>query len=143
MVDLLEPVGDDKRAEVEAAALERAGSQTVDDLRARVRRIIARVDAAAALRRLAEAAKGRTVALYGDDDGMATLAAHLPGPLARACYETLAAYARACEFDEEGNRDPRSLDERMADCLADLVLRPHGTGHRCRSLRRSSREPAR
>jgi hypothetical protein len=126
LVDLLEPVSDDKRAEVEAAALERAGTQTVDTMRTRVRRIIARLDAAAALRRLAAAAKGRKVALYGDDDGMATLAAHLPGPLARACYETLKAYAKACEIDEEGNRDPRSLDERMADCLADLVLRPHG-----------------
>jgi hypothetical protein len=125
LVDLLEPVSDDKRAEAEAAALERAGSQTVDNLRARVRRIIARIDAAAALRRLAEAAKGRTVALYADDDGMATLAAHLPGPLARACHETLTAYAKACEVDEAGNRDPRSLDQRRADCLADLILRPH------------------
>ena len=40
---LLEPVSDDKRAEVEAAALERAGSQTVDNLRARVRRALARL----------------------------------------------------------------------------------------------------
>jgi len=125
LVDLLEPVSEEKRAEVEAAALERAGTQTVDNLRSRVRRIIARVDAAAALRRLVAAAKGRTVALYADDDGMATLAAHLPGPLARACSETLTAYARACEVDEAGNRDPRSLDQRRADCLADLILRPH------------------
>ena len=126
LVDLLRPVSDDKRAAVEAAALERAGAQTVNNLRARVRRLIARLDAAAALRRMVAAAKGRKVALYGDDDGMATLAAHLPGPLARACHETLKAYATACEFDEDGNRDPRSLDERMADCLADLILRPHG-----------------
>src|SRR4051812_5062791 len=126
LVDLLRPVSDDTRAEVEAAALDRAGSQTVANLRARVRRLIARLDAAAALRRLVAAAKGRKVALYGDDDGMATLAASLPGPLARACYEALQAYARACEVDAAGNRDPRSLDERMADCLADLILRPHG-----------------
>ncbi len=126
LVDLLEPVSDDKRAQVEAAALERAGTQTVDNLRARVRRLIAKHDAAAALRRLVSAAKGRKVALYADDDGMATLAAHLPAPLARACHETLEAYAKACEFDDDGNPDPRSLDERKADCLADLVLRPHG-----------------
>src|SRR5215212_6781980 len=109
LVGLLEPVSDDKRTEVEAAALERAGTQTVGNLRARVRRIIAKLDAAAALRRLVAAAKGRKVALYGDDDGMSTLAALLPGPLARACYETIKAYATACEFDDEGNRDPRSL----------------------------------
>ena len=126
LVDLLEPVSDDKRTEIETAALELAGAQTVDNMRVRVRRLIAKHDAAAALRRLVSAAKGRRVALYGDEDGMATLAAHLPAPLARACAETLKAYARACEFDDEGNRDPRSLDERTADCLADLVLRPHG-----------------
>src|SRR4051794_1334846 len=66
LVDLLRPVSDDTRAAVEAAALDRAGSQTVANLRARVRRIIARLDAAAALRRLVAAAKGRKVALYGD-----------------------------------------------------------------------------
>ncbi len=126
LVDLLQPVSDEKRAEIEAAALERAGSQTVDNLRSRVRRLIAKHDAAAALRRLVAAAKGRKVALYADDDGMATLAAHLPGPLARSCHEALTVYARACEVDEDGHRDPRSLDERRADCLADLVLRPHG-----------------
>jgi hypothetical protein len=125
-VDLLEPVSEDTRAQVEAAALERAGTQTVDNLRARTRRIIAEVDAAAALRRLVAATKGRKVALYVDDDGMATLAAHLPGPVARACSETLTAHAQACEVDEDGNRDPRSLDQRRADCLADLILRPHG-----------------
>ena len=126
LVDLLEPVSEGTRAQVEAAALERAGTQTVDNLRARTRRIIAEVDAAAALRRLVEAPKGRKVALYADDDGMATLAAHLPGPVARACSETLTAHAQACEVDQDGNRDPRSLDQRRVDCLADLILRPHG-----------------
>jgi hypothetical protein len=126
LVDLLEPVSNDARGFVEAAALERAGTQTVDTMRSRVRRLIARHDAAAALRRLVAAAKSRAVALYGDDDGMATLAARVPGPVARACHEALTGYAQACEFDEDGNRDPRSLDERRADSLADLILRPHG-----------------
>ena len=40
-----------------------------DNLRARVRRIITRLDAAAVLRRLVAAAKNRRVALYADDDG--------------------------------------------------------------------------
>ena len=47
LVDLLGAVSEDKRADVEAAALERAGEQTVQNLRARVRRIITRIDAAA------------------------------------------------------------------------------------------------
>ena len=125
LVDLLRPVSEDKRAQVEAAALERAGEQTVDNLRARVRRLITRLDAAAALRRLAAAVRGRKVALWAGEDGMATLAADLPQPLARACYQTLRAHAKACAVDEHGNPDPRGLDERMADCLADLILRPH------------------
>ena len=62
LVDLLQPVSAQARGQVEAAALERAGTQTVAGLRARVRRIIARVDAAAALRRLVAAAKSRGVA---------------------------------------------------------------------------------
>jgi hypothetical protein len=45
--------------------------------------------------------------------------------VARACYQALSAYAKACEVDEEGNRDPRTHQQRMADCLADLILRPH------------------
>ena len=56
---------------------------------------------------------------------MSTVTALLTTPVARACREALAAYAKACEFDEDGNRDPRSHEQRMADCLADLILRPH------------------
>ena len=59
------------------------------------------------------------------DDGMSALTASWATPLARACYQALAAYAQACEFDEDGNRDPRTHQQRMADCLADLILRPH------------------
>jgi hypothetical protein len=125
LVDLLGPVSEEKRAEIEAAALERAGEQTVDNLRARVRRIITRLDAAAALRRLVKAAKGRRVALWAGEDGMATLAADLPQPLARACYQAIRAHALACASDGDGIPDPRSLDERMADVFADLILRPH------------------
>ena len=41
------------------------------------------------------------------DDGMSALTVLWATPVARACYEALTAYAKACEFDEEGNRDPR------------------------------------
>ena len=102
-----------------------AVGQTAPALRASVRRAVARIDAAAAADRLARAVRDRHVRLDARDDGMSTLAALLTTPVGRACREALSAYAKACQFDEDGNRDPRTHDQRMADCLADLILRPH------------------
>jgi hypothetical protein len=126
MVEVAGPVSDPaKRAEVEAAVLGRAPGQTAPALRASVRRAVARIDAAAAADRLAKAVRDRHVRLDARDDGMSALTAVLATPVGRACREALSAYAKACEFDEEGNRDPRTHEQRMADCLADLILRPH------------------
>jgi hypothetical protein len=44
----------------------------------------------------------------------------LPLPVMRACWNALSAHADACRFPG----DRRTRDERMADCLADLLLRP-------------------
>jgi hypothetical protein len=127
MVEVAGPVSDPaKRREVEAAVLPRAPRQTAPALRASVRRAVARIDAAAAADRLAKAVRDRHVRLDARDDGMSTLTALLTTPVARACYEALSAYAKACEYDEEGNRDPRTHQQRVSDCLADLILRPHG-----------------
>jgi hypothetical protein len=90
-----------------------------------VRRAVTRIDAAAAADRLAKAVRDRHVRLDARDDGMSTLTALLTTPVARSCYEALSAYAKACTYDEEGNRDPRTHQQRMSDCLADLILRPH------------------
>jgi hypothetical protein len=65
------------------------------------------------------------VRLDARDDGMSALTAVWATPLARACHQALAAYAQACEYDDEGDRDPRTHQQRMSDCLADLILRPH------------------
>jgi hypothetical protein len=126
MVEVAGPVADPaKRAEVEATVLPRAPRQTAPALKASVRRVVARIDAAAAADRLAKAVRDRHVRLDARDDGMSTLTALLTTPVGRACREALSAYAKACEFDEDGNRDPRTHEQRMADCLADLILRPH------------------
>src|SRR3954454_21786232 len=110
-----------KRRAVEEAVLPRAARQTPAALRACVRRAVARIDAAAAADRLATAVRDRHVRL----DGMSTLTALMTTPVGRACREALSAYAKACEVDQDGNRDPRTHEQRMADCLADLILRPH------------------
>ena len=126
MVELAGPVSDPaKRAEVEAAVLPRAPRQTVAALRACLRRAVACIDAAAAADRLAKAARDRQVRLDARDDGMSTLTLLLATPVARACREALAAYAKACAVGDDGTPDPRSHEQRMADCAADLILRPH------------------
>jgi hypothetical protein len=126
MVEVAGAVADpEKRREVEEAVLPRAPRQTVAALRASVRCAVARIDAAAAADRLAKAVRDRHVRLDSRDDGMSTLTALLTTPVGRACREALSAYAKACEFDEDGNPDPRTHEQRMADCLADLILRPH------------------
>jgi uncharacterized protein DUF222 len=126
MVEVAGAVADpDKRGAVEEAVLPRAARQTPAALRACVRRAVARIDAAAAADRLATAVRDRHVRLDARDDGMSTLTALMSTPVGRACREALSAYAKACEVDQDGNRDPRTHDQRMADCLADLILRPH------------------
>jgi hypothetical protein len=126
MVEVAGAVADPaKRAEVEEEVLPRAPRQTPPALRASVRRAVARIDAAAAADRLARAVRDRHVRLDSRDDGMSALTTMLTTPVGRACREALSAYAKACEYDENGERDPRTHEQRMADCLADLILRPH------------------
>ena len=126
MVEVAGAVADPaKRAEVEEEVLPRAPRQTPPALKASVRRAVARIDAAAAADRLARAVRDRHVRLDNRDDGMSALTTLLTTPVGRACREALSAYAKACEYDENGERDPRTHEQRMADCLADLILRPH------------------
>lgn len=126
MIELAGPVADPaKRRAIEDEVLPRASRQTPAALRASVRRAVTRIDAAAAADRLAKAVRDRHVRLDARDDGMTTLSVLLTGPVGRACREAISAHATACEVDADGNRDPRTHQQRMADCLADLVLRPH------------------
>jgi hypothetical protein len=112
------------RAQVEARLLARVGSKTPSQLRVAARRAVLSADANAALRRAAAAVRERGVRLYPGKDGTDTLSLAHASPVARACYDALERYAEACRT--EG--DSRTKQQRMADCLADLVLRPgeHG-----------------
>src|SRR4051794_3541119 len=113
MVELAGPVSTpEKRAGLEAEVLPRAPHQTVAALRACLRRAVARIDAAAAADRLVKAVRDRQVRLDAREDGMSALTAVWTTPVGRACYQALSAYAKACEFDEDGNRDPRTHQQR-------------------------------
>ena len=109
-----------QRATVEADLLGRAAGKTVPQLREAARRAVLRADASAAVRRMKAAIRDRQVRLFPGRDGMAGLTATMPLPLAAACRTALAAYARECITPG----DPRTQDQRMVDCLADLILRP-------------------
>lgn len=118
MVDQVSGLSDDLRPGVEAALLRKAPGRTAAQLRAAARRAVLRVDASAAAKRLAQALRDRAVRMYGDNDGMASLTALMSAPVTRACYRRLEALAEACTTPD----DTRTKDQRMTDCLADLLI---------------------
>jgi hypothetical protein len=124
LAELLPRVKDVERAEVEARVLARIEGKTSTQLREATRRAVARADAKAAAERLVAAVRERRVSVFPGDDGMAGLYAVLPGPVARACLHALECYA--VELTVDG--DERTKAQRMADCLADLILRPGENG---------------
>jgi hypothetical protein len=101
-----------------------AAGKTVPQLRAAARRAVLRADAAAAARRLAAAIRERQVRVFPGEDGMASLVATLPVPVALACRSALEQYVEACTIPG----DERSKDQRMVDCFVDVMLRPGETG---------------
>ena len=124
MIALIGPMADQVRAVAEEQLLRRLGSKTSTQLRAAARRVVQRLDPDALAERMAAAIRSRRVALFPGEDGMSSLYALLPGPVARACHSALEQYAQACVVPG----DTRTKDQRMADCLVDLLLRPgeHG-----------------
>lgn len=112
------------RAEVEAVLLRWAAGRvtTPAQLGAKARREVARRDARSAARKLAEAIARRRVRMQaGPVDGMASVTALFTQPEALVFYKALGAFADAVPDDPE---NPRSRDQKLADCLMDLVLRP-------------------
>jgi hypothetical protein len=93
-------------------------------LRVCLRRALTRIDAAAAAARLVKAIRNRQVRLDARDDGMSALTVLWATPVGRACQQALSDYAKACAVGEDGTPDPRTHQQRMTDCLADLILRP-------------------
>ena len=124
LVEVLAPLSDEARGEVEAALIAGATGKTVSQLRATARRAVLRADAAAATRRLAMAIRERQVRIFPGEDGMASLWAAMPTPVALACRSALEQYAEGCKVPG----DERTKDQRMVDCLIDLILRPGETG---------------
>ncbi|MGZ4606042.1 MAG: DUF222 domain-containing protein [Blastococcus sp.] len=126
MLDKVAPIEDDVvRAEVEAELLRWGAGRVISpaQLGAKARREVARHDARAAARQLEKAIKERGVHLRPEPtDGMAAVTTLLTVPEALALYRALGAYADASEDDP--GLPPRTREQKMTDCLLDLVLRP-------------------
>ena len=125
MVAVVGPVASDAlRADIEAHVLGLLGDKTPPQLGDCARRIVLRRDADAAARRLVTAVRERGVRLVDRRDGTGTVELDLPLPTAAAIYRALEAHAEEARVDG----DQRTKQQRMADVVADLVLRPgeHG-----------------
>jgi Domain of unknown function (DUF222)/HNH endonuclease len=103
-------------AAVEARVLPRAPEQSLPQLRAALARAILAVDPDGAAERHREARKDRRVHVQPEADGMASLWALLTATDAAGAYAWLTRLARGL-----GKDDPRSMDTRRADLLAELL----------------------
>ena len=112
---------DGQRAALESRVLGRASEQTLGQLRAALARGVLALDPHGAQTRHTQARMDRRVVVGPECDGMASLWALLSAPDATAAYQRLCRLAR-----DLGAADPRGMDARRADLLAELL-----TGRRC------------
>ena len=108
---------------VERQVLPRAADQTVGQLRASLARAVLAADPADAEERHQRAVADRRVCITPQDDGMAELWALLPADGAAAIRQALdTAARRPGRRDRSGPPDSRTIDNRRADALVELVV---------------------
>jgi hypothetical protein len=123
MVDLLGSTKPHVAAVVEQRVLPGADVLTVAQLRQRVRRALAKLDAEVLDRRRAEAALRASVGHQPTGDGMSRLVIDLPLPQAAACVDAISQHADLLRADG----DMRPVGVIRAAVAADLILRPWDT----------------
>lgn len=125
LCQVLAPLDDDVRSEAEARLLARLGHKTPTQLRAAAHRLVQRLDGQAIGRRVETALRERGIAVYLTGDGLGSLSVtNVPLPVLRAVEDALRQYADAARAPG----DLRTRQQRMVDCLVDLVLRPGDHG---------------
>lgn len=102
--------------ELAADAADYATTHTPTQTRAWLARRVIAADPHAASERCRRASADRRVVFTPGVDSMASIWAHLPGVQARQVFDTVDAVAKAAEAD-----DVRTMDQRRADALIDLV----------------------
>src|SRR3954451_20739520 len=125
LCQVVAPLDDELREHAEARLLSRLGHKTPTQLRAAAHRLVQRLDGAAIGRRVETALRDRGIAVHPTGDGLGTLSVtNLPLPVLRAMEDALRQYADASPIPG----DTRTRQQRMVDCLVDLVLRPGAHG---------------
>ncbi|MEO6089478.1 MAG: DUF222 domain-containing protein [Umezawaea sp.] len=104
--------------EVEERVLEKAAGQTGAQMRQRARRIVLGVDPTGARERAAAAKTRRCAGVQSEEDGMAKVYAVVPADKAVAIALRVDKIARQSKTPE----DPRTMDQRRADVVCDLLL---------------------
>jgi hypothetical protein len=123
LVDLLGPAKPKVAAAIEARVLPGAERLTVAQLRDRVRRALARMDAAALDKRCRDAARRAGVWRQMTGDGMSQLVIDLSVAGAAACHDAISQYADLLRADG----DTRPIGVIRAAVAQDLILRPWDT----------------
>jgi hypothetical protein len=121
IVEAVSVLDDDAAAQVEARVLGRAATQTVPNLRAALRRAVIAADPAAAERRRLALVEARAVVRRLDQDGMATLEWTSSVEQVQGFWLWLTGCATAVRGPAA--QDPRTLDQRRSDVLAEIGAR--------------------
>ncbi|MDN3022599.1 HNH endonuclease signature motif containing protein [Streptomyces sp. S.PB5] len=120
VAEQLDVVDDDVAGQVEAVLVEKMPSLAVGQTRAALRRAIHRADPQGAEARHQVRVRERRVTHRPDEDGMALFGAVLPAQ--QAALMEQAVDARALGYE----RDGRTLEQKRADALFDLVVNQPG-----------------
>jgi hypothetical protein len=123
LLDLTSVLSDEHARAVQAIVLPQMAELTPRVVRNRVETAVHEVDPEGAAERHAERAKQRYLEVRPEIDGMATLSVFLKAETAQAI---LAKVNAACAKRAKG--DTRTLDQRRADTLTDMILTGAGTG---------------
>jgi hypothetical protein len=112
----------EEHAAAETDALEVAAALTPAKLRAKCQRIVAGINPDAVIKRRQAELKKRNLSVRPAADGMAYLSAYLSAEDAHAIYRL----ADKIAHEAKTPGDERTMAERRADALVDIVLRPNG-----------------
>jgi hypothetical protein len=125
LADVLQHTSPAVARAIEGRLLPEAASLTTGRLRKRALAALLEADADAVDERRQQAQRQADVRCHPSPmEGMGTLSADLPAPVAAACHEVVDQLARMLKADG----DPRPIGQLRAAVLADLVQRPWDTG---------------
>ncbi len=126
LVDAVELVEPEFRAQIVPAAIELAEAQPVGAFRRRLRALIETVRAATLAERCGEAVQRRRMVLQPTDDAMTWVMTLMPAVEAQAIWDRATRIAKVI-LAQEG--ETRTLDQIRADVVADLLIEGDTTLH--------------